>query len=208
MGARLKKRCVPLRVSWTGATVVALLVAAPASAHGESSVTGGFLSGFAHPLNGLDHLLAMVAVGLWGAFLGRPLVYVLPVIFPSVMAVGGILGMMGVAAPPVELGIALSVLLLGGLIAAAQPLPIPAASMIVGLFAIFHGFAHGQELPATADPVGYSAGFVLSTGLLHVTGIGLGLLTQLPGPLRLVPRWLGGMIALAGAWFLYRAAFF
>lgn len=178
--------------------------ATPALAHSESSVAGGFLAGFTHPLYGLDHLLAMVAVGLWGAFLGRPLIYVLPVVFPTVMAIGGILGMSGIMLPPVELGIALSVLLLGGLVAAAQPLPVLAASLIVGLFAIFHGFAHGQELPVTADPVGYSLGFVLSTGLLHIVGIGLGYLTRLPGALALLPRLLGGIIALAGCYFLYK----
>ena len=149
----------------------------------------------------------MLAVVLGAAFLGRPHVYVLPVTFPSVMAVGGILGMMGVAAPPVELGIAVSVLLLGGLVAAAKPLPVLAASAIVGLFAIFHGFAHGQELPVTADPTGYSLGFVLSTGLLHVAGIALGLLTGLRGHLRMIPRVLGGMIALAGIWFVYQATY-
>ncbi len=184
------------------AAFLAVLAAEPALAHGESSVTGGFLSGFAHPLNGLDHLLAMVAVGLWGAFLGRPLIYVLPVVFPTVMAVGGMIGMSGVALPPVELGIALSVLLLGCLVAAAQKLPVWAASAVVAIFAIFHGFAHGQELPLTADPVGYSAGFVISTGLLHVAGIALGLFTRMPGAWRLVPRGLGALIGLAGLYFL------
>ena len=186
------------------ALCLALLAAAPALAHSESSVAGGFLAGFTHPLYGLDHLLAMVAVGLWGAFLGRQLIYILPVIFPTVMAGGAILGMAGFELPPVELGIALSVLLLGGLIAAAQKLPIWAASAIVAVFAIFHGFAHGQELPVAADPVGYSAGFVLSTGLLHVAGIALGALTNLPRPFALIPRLLGGLIALAGLFFLYR----
>jgi urease accessory protein len=121
------------------------------------------------------------------------------------MAGGAILGMAAYELPPVELGIALSVLLLGVLIAAAKSLPIWAASALVGIFAIFHGFAHGQELPVKADPVGYSAGFVLSTGLLHLLGIGLGALTRLPRGFSLVPRYLGGLIALAGAYFLYKA---
>ena len=182
-----------------------ICLASPAWAHSESSVTGGFLAGVSHPLAGLDHLLAMVAVGLWGAFLGRPLIYLLPVIFPSVMAGGAILGMLGTSFPPVEIGIAFSVLLLGGLIAAAQSWPIWAASIVVGIFALFHGYAHGQELPVAADPVGYSLGFVLSTGLLHIFGIGLGFLTRLPGRLAILPRLIGGGIALAGVVFLYRA---
>jgi urease accessory protein len=126
------------------------------------------------------------------------------VIFPAVMAGGAILGMASFELPPVELGIALSVLLLGALIAGAKSLPVWAASAIVAIFAIFHGFAHGQELPVTADPVGYSAGFVLSTGLLHLAGIALGALTSLRPPFALIPRFLGGMIAVAGMFFLYR----
>jgi urease accessory protein len=186
-------------------SLLALIAAGPALAHSESSVAGGFAAGFTHPLYGADHLLAMVAVGLWGAFLGRPLIYILPIVFPTVMAGGAILGMAAFQLPPVELGIALSVLLLGLLIAGAKSLPIWAASALVGFFAIFHGFAHGQELPVTADPVGYSAGFVLSTGLLHLLGVGLGALTLLPRPFALIPRCLGALIALTGTFFLYKA---
>jgi urease accessory protein len=181
-----------------------LIVAEPANAHSESSVAAGFVTGFSHPIYGLDHLLAMVAVGLWGAVLGRPLVYILPIVFPSIMAGGAILGMSGLELPPVELGIALSVLLLGLLIAAKKSLPIWAATTIVGFFAIFHGFAHGKELPITADPVGYSAGFVLATGLLHLLGIGLGALIKLPGRYAVIPQALGALIALAGSYFLYQ----
>lgn len=148
----------------------------------------------------------MVAVGLWGAYLGRPLVYVLPVVFPTVMALGGILGMSGLAMLPVELGIAVSVLLLGTLVAASKSLPAWAACLLVALFGLFHGFAHGQELPVSANPVGYCAGFMLSTGSLHLAGVALGLLTGLSGRLRVVPRILGGGIAVAGLWFVYRAA--
>ncbi len=203
---RWRGEATPIMISRAcAAAFLAGFAAQPAFAHGESSVTGGFLSGFAHPLNGLDHLLAMVAVGLWGAFLGRPLIHVLPVVFPTVMAVGGIIGMAGVEFPPVELGIALSVLLLGGLVAAAQKLPVWSASLVVAIFAVFHGFAHGQELPLTADPVGYSAGFVISTGLLHVAGIALGLFTRMQGPWRFVPRGLGALIGLAGIYFLFGA---
>lgn len=186
------------------AGLAGLAAAAPAWAHDGTGLAGGFISGFLHPVNGPDHLLAMVAVGLWGAFLGRPLVVVLPVVFPAVMAVGGMLGMSNVPLPPVEIGIALSVLLLGGAIALGLRAPVWAASLIVAVFAIFHGYAHGQELPSAADPIGYSAGFVLATGLLHVAGIGLGLLHARPGG-RTVTRGIGGLIAAAGVWFLYGA---
>lgn len=173
-------------------------------AHTGTGLAGGFLSGFMHPFSGFDHLLAMVSVGLWGAFLGRPLIVALPVVFPTVMAVGGVLAMSNVPLPPVEIGIALSVLVLGGLIAAAVRAPVWAACLVVGLFAIFHGYAHGRELPSAADPVGYSVGFVLATGLLHVAGIGLGLLNDRPGG-AVVTRSLGALIAASGVFFLYRA---
>ena len=162
------------------------------------------MSGFTHPLGGIDHLLAMVSVGLWGAFLGRPLIVALPVIFPAVMAIGGVLGMANVPLPPVELGIALSVLVLGALIAGAVRAPVWLACGIVAVFAVFHGYAHGRELPSAADPVGYSVGFVLATGLLHVAGIGLGLLNERPGG-AVVTRGMGLGVAAAGLWFLYRA---
>ena len=175
-----------------------------AAAHTGTGLPGGFVSGFEHPFSGIDHLLAMISVGLWGAFLGRPLIYVLPVVFPAVMVVGAILGMFGVTLPPVEIGIAVSVLVLGGCIALAVKAPIWLASSIVALFALFHGYAHGRELPSAADPIGYSVGFVFATGLLHVTGIGIGLLNELPGGIR-VTRATGAIIATAGLWFLYRA---
>lgn len=189
------------------AGALSLLVAAtagPAFAHTGTGLVGGFASGFRHPLTGFDHLLAMVSVGLWGAFLGRPLIVALPVIFPTVMAFGAVLGMANVPIPPVEIGIALSVLLLGGAIAAAYKAPVWLACLIVAIFAIFHGYAHGKELPSAADPIGYAAGFVLCTGLLHVAGIGIGLLNDRPGGIR-VTRTLGGGVALAGVYFLYTA---
>ncbi|WP_425998005.1 HupE/UreJ family protein [Caulobacter sp. DWR1-3-2b1] len=182
-----------------------VLSAGPAWAHDGTGLAGGFLSGFLHPLGGLDHLLAMVSVGLWGAFLGRPLVIALPVVFPALMAVGGVLGMANAPMPPVEIGIAVSVLVLGAAIAGAIRAPVWAASLIVAVFAIFHGYAHGQELPSTADPVGYSVGFVLATGLLHVAGIGLGLLNTRPGGM-VITRSMGGLVTLAGGYFLFLAA--
>ncbi len=146
----------------------------------------------------------MVSVGLWGAFLGRPLIVVLPVLFPAVMAIGGVLGMAGVPLPPVELGIAFSVLVLGGMIAFAVRAPVWLASLLVAFFAIFHGYAHGAELPSAADPVGYSVGFMLSTGLLHLVGIAVGLLADRPGG-RIAVRAIGGLIAAIGAYFIVQA---
>lgn len=179
-------------------------MAGAAEAHSGTGLAGGFVPGFLHPFGGFDHLLAMVSVGLWGAFLGRPLLVLLPMLFPAVMAFGGALGIAGVPLPPVEIGIALSVLVLGALIACAVRAPIWLACMIVAGFAIFHGYAHGKELPSAADPVAYSLGFVLATGLLHLAGIALGALNTRRGG-TIVTRVLGGGIALAGVLFLTRA---
>ena len=186
------------------AATAGLAVAGPAAAHAGTGLPGGIVSGFLHPLTGADHLLAMVSVGLWGAFLGRPLIYALPVVFPTVMVAGAAMGMLGIPAPPVQIGIALSVLVLGLCIALAVRAPVWAAAVIVAAFALFHGYAHGQELPSAADPVGYSLGFVLATGLLHVAGIGLGTLKARPGG-ELLIRGLGGAVALAGGGFLLTA---
>lgn len=176
-------------------------LAAPAMAHDGTGLAGGFAAGFVHPLSGLDHMLAMVSVGLWGAFLGRPLVVALPMLFPGAMVIGGAIGMLGVPVPPVEIGIAISVLVLGAMILFAVRAPVLVACAIVTVFALFHGYAHGMELPSAADPVGYSAGFVLCTGLLHLVGIAIGTLRNVPmGTLAL--RGAGGAIALSGIWFL------
>lgn len=182
----------------------ALIIADPAAAHTGTGLAGGFVSGFRHPLGGFDHLLAMVSVGLWGAFLGRPLNYTLPVIFPTVMVTGAAMAMFGIPLPPVEIGIALSVLVLGGCIALSFEAPVWAASFIVTTFAVFHGYAHGKELPSAADPIGYSAGFVFATGLLHMLGIGIGFLNHWPGGV-VVTRSVGGVIGTVGVWFLYKA---
>ena len=181
-----------------------VLIGTPAMAHTGTGLAGGFASGFTHPLTGPDHLLAMVSVGLWGAFLGRPLIYALPVIFPGVMVIGAALGMFAVPLPTVEIGVALSVLVLGACIALSLRAPVWVASAIVAAFAIFHGYAHGRELPSAADPVGYSVGFVLATGMLHVAGIGIGFLNDRPRGV-IVTRGLGAAIGVAGVCFLYRA---
>ncbi len=194
-----------VRGGWiVGTAGFALLLCNPAAAHMGTGLPGGFVSGFRHPFSGIDHLLAMISVGLWGAFLGRPLIYALPVVFPAMMVVGAILGMFVVPLPPVELGIALSVVVLGGCIALSLRAPVWAASIIVAVFAVFHGYAHGKELPSAADPVSYSAGFVLATGLLHVAGIGLGLLNDLPNGV-VATRSMGAVIAAVGIGLLYRA---
>lgn len=181
-----------------------LSLSSRAFAHDGANLTGGFQTGFLHPLSGLDHMLAMISVGLWGAALGRPLIIVLPVLFPIIMALGGGLGVAGVAMPPVEAGIALSVLVLGMMVALAVKAPVPVACAIVAFFALFHGYAHGREAPSTADPIGYSAGFVLSTGLLHLVGIAIGRLNITPmGAIGV--RVAGAAIALIGIWFLTEA---
>ena len=182
----------------------AAAVSTPALAHTGTGLPGGFESGFVHPFTGWDHLLAMVSVGIWGAFLGRPLVYALPVIFPITMVGGAALGMFGISMPPVETGIAVSLLVLGLCICLAIEASVGVACAIVATFANFHGYAHGAELPSAADPVGYSLGFVLATGLLHVTGIGIGFVNEWPKGI-VVTRGLGGAVAAAGSWYLYRA---
>lgn len=188
---------------WANAAiaVVAVLVSAtPALAH-AGAIDGGLIGGFTHPLFGPDHVVAMVAVGLWGAFLGQPAIWLLPVVFPLVMAFGGALGILGVPIPHVETGIALSAIVLGAMVVFALRPPLWIAAVLVGAFAIFHGHAHGVELPASADPVAFSIGFVVATGLLHVTGIAFGLLARWPAG-RIAVRVAGGAIALAGFAFL------
>lgn len=170
----------------------------------HDGAAGGFANGFLHPLFGWDHVVAMVAVGLWGAFLGAPALWLLPVVFPLVMAFGGALGVLGLPLPGVEVGIALSAMALGGAVAAAWRAPWALAAGLAGLFAIFHGHAHGTELPQAADPLAYSLGFVVATGLLHLAGIGLGLATRAPAG-RVAVRVAGAGIALAGAAFLWAA---
>lgn len=180
---------------------VLLLVAGTASAHTGDVSGAGFLRGFEHPITGWDHVAAMVAVGLWGAFLGAPAIWLLPVTFPLVMAIGGALGVAGVPIPGVETGIAVSAIVIGGSVLLALRPPLWIAAVIVGVFAIFHGFAHGQEMPLAASPIAYAAGFVLATGLLHLCGIAIGLLTRTPAGTVAV-RGLGAVIALAGIGFL------
>ena len=177
-----------------------VLLTAPVFAH-TGSVAGGFAGGFAHPLFGPDHVVAMVAVGLWGMFLGAPAIWLLPVVFPVVMALGGVIGILGIAIPWVETGIALSAVVLGLMVALGARPPLVVAAALVGAFAIFHGHAHGAELPAGVDAVAYSVGFVVATGLLHIAGIGFGAIAHWPAG-RIAVRMAGGAIAIAGVMFL------
>ncbi len=174
-----------------------------ASAHTEGGGAGGFTSGFTHPLTGLDHIVAMVAVGLWGAFLGGRAMWMLPVVFPMVMAVGGALGVVGVELPGVEMGIALSGVVMGLMVTLAARPPVWVAAVIVGVFAIFHGHAHGAEMPESANALAYAIGFVISTGLLHLAGIAFGLLGKWPWG-RVAIRAGGGLIAAVGVGFLFK----
>lgn len=185
-------------------TVAATLWPALAWAHVESGRAEGLLAGLRHPVSGLDHVLAMVSVGLWGAQLGPPAVWLLPVTFPVVMAFGGMLGLAGVPLPGVEIGIALSGLFLGLAVLVEWRPPLWAAALVVGFFAVFHGHAHGTELPAGASGVLYSIGFVAATGTLHAVGIGIGAIHRW-GWGKVALRAAGGAVAAAGAFFLWRA---
>lgn len=182
------------------ALVTLTLISSNSFAHTEAGVAGGLISGFLHPIFGLDHLVAMVAVGLWGAQLKQPAIWLLPITFPVLMAVGGVLGVAGVALPAVEIGIAVSALILGLVVAFSVKAPLWVAALIVGFFAIFHGHAHGTELPGAANPLAYGVGFVVSTGLLHLAGILLGLITKWPNGARTIQA-MGGLIAALGAYF-------
>lgn len=183
-------------------SVPALLLASQAQAHTGDGAVGGFLSGFTHPILGWDHVVAMVAVGLWGTFLGKPSIWLLPVVFPLVMAFGGALGVLGIPVPAVETGIALSGVVLGLLVAFGVRAPIWLAAVLVGVFAIFHGHAHGTELPEAANPFAYGIGFVIGTGLLHLGGVGFGFLSRYAAG-RIAVRGAGGVIAAVGGAFLF-----
>jgi urease accessory protein len=171
---------------------------------GQGDIAGGFSSGFVHPINGWDHVLAMVAVGIWGAQLGRPAIWALPVTFPMVMAFGGVLGAFGIAIPGIEAGIAISALALGSAIAFAARPPLALAAAIVAIFAVFHGHAHGTELPESANAMAYSLGFVMATGLLHAFGIAIGEVNRQKHGANVL-RVIGAMIGAGGVYFLFAA---
>ena len=188
----------------TSAVFLVLLSSQLAQAHIQKGEAAGFLTGVRHPLSGLDHVLAMIAVGLWGAQLGAPAIWVLPVAFPMVMAFGGMLGLMGVPLKGTEYGIAASAILLGAAVLLELRPPLAAAAALVGFFAIFHGYAHGTELPPGQSGLLYSMGFVMATGCLHAVGIGIGTVHRWQWGQTFV-RVAGGVVAAAGVFFLWRA---
>ena len=172
-------------------------------AHVEAGVSGsgGFLSGVLHPVTGLDHVVAMVAVGLWGAILGAPAIWILPIAFPLVMTFGALLGVIGIPIPNIEIGIATSGIILGAMVATNARPPLVIAFLLISLFAILHGHPHGDALPDFGVPILYTAGFVISTGLLHLAGVLLGLLYCWSAG-RIVVRGTGSVIALVGCYYL------
>jgi urease accessory protein len=182
------------------------MVLAPriAFAHTEKGAAAGFVAGFHHPLSGWDHILAMVAVGLWGAQLGAPAIWILPVTFPMMMAFGGFLGLVGIPLPGIEVGIALSAIVLGLAVTLEWRPKIAVAMAIVAVFAIFHGYAHESELAPGTSALAYSLGFVVATGFLHGVGIAIGLAHRWPAG-RQVVRAAGAFVLAAGLFFLWRA---
>ena len=184
---------------------VSLVLVYPAAlaAH-EGGSAAGLLSGLSHPISGFDHVLAMVAVGIWGAQLGQPAIWTLPVTFPMVMALGGMLGLLGLPLPGVEVGIGLSAVLLGLMVTLERRPGLALAGALVAFFAVFHGHAHGAELPEGQSGLLYSIGFVVSTGTLHGLGIALGLTHRWAWG-RLGLRVAGAGIMVAGAWFIWSA---
>lgn len=168
---------------------------------GQGDVGGGFVAGIAHPVLGLDHVVAMIAVGMWGAQLGAPAIWVLPVTFPLVMALGGALGALGVPIPGIEIGIAVSAIALGAMVLLAARPPLWIAALLVAVFAVFHGHAHGAELPESVNVIAYSIGFVVATGALHALGILIGVIHRWPAGAKAL-RAGGGVIAAFGLYFL------
>jgi urease accessory protein len=186
------------------ALLLVLLWAETALAHVQRGEAAGFLSGLRHPISGLDHVLAMVAVGLWGAQLGAPAIWLLPVAFPLVMAMGAMFGLMGMPLPGIEYGIAASAILLGAAVMFEVRPPLALAAIMVGFFAVFHGHAHGTELPPGQSALLYSMGFVMATGCLHAAGIGIGTVYRWPWG-QTVLRVAGTVIAMGGVFFMWKA---
>jgi len=191
------------------ARVAALLftagfLAQPTYAHVEEGAAAGFVTGLRHPVSGLDHVLAMIAVGLWGAQLGAPAVWLLPVTFPMMMAMGAMLSLLGVPIPGTEIGIAASAILLGAAVMSEMRPRLAVAAVLIAFFAIFHGYAHGSESPDGQSGLLYSMGFIVATGCLHGVGISIGLIHRWTWGQRLL-RLAGGGVAVAGALFMWRA---
>ncbi|GAB6054134.1 HupE/UreJ family protein [Magnetospira thiophila] len=183
------------------AAAVLVAAATPALAHTGAGSVSGFSAGFGHPVGGLDHVLAMVAVGILAAQMGGKSMWFVPASFVGMMIVGGLFGMIGVPVPFVEIGIVGSVIVLGGVIAAGRQMPMGLAMALVGVMAIFHGHAHGTEMPVNASGLEYGVGFAVATTTLHAAGIGLSIAVQKMAE-KIAPiavRVGGGGIAAAGA---------
>lgn len=175
-----------------------------AHAHVQQGQAVSFWTGLEHPWSGFDHILAMIAVGLWGAQLGNPAIWTLPITFPLVMSLGAMMGLLGIPLPGIEIGIAASAIVLGIMVLGEVRPKLTVAVILVGCFAVFHGHAHGTELPAGQSGLLYSMGFVMATGCLHGIGISIGLIHRWPvGKLAL--RGVGGLIAAMGVFFLWQA---
>jgi urease accessory protein len=183
-----------------------LCLAWPVLAHdGAVLPYGSFMAGITHPVLGADHFLAMVSVGVVSAQIGGRAIWTVPATFVSVMGLGGLLGMQDVRLGAIEFGIAFSVLVLGSAIAADKRLPVAVAMVAVAVFAVFHGYAHGGEMPQVAEPVRYAVGFLTGTAMLHVTGLVIGDISQHYEPGKRALRAAGAMIAVLGCVFLYSA---
>ncbi len=168
-----------------------------AFAHAPDGAGSGFFTGFLHPILGLDHLIVTVAVGLWGAFLSDGALWILPILFPTITAVGAAIGIFGLEVPLIGFVIALSGVVLGALIALRFKVQLSVAMILVGIFALFHGYAHGTEMPGHISASTYGAGFVIGTGLLHLAGNAIGFATRPPrGELNV--RNCGGVILVIG----------
>jgi urease accessory protein len=187
------------RIGLVALLAIVAVVLGPRAAFAHTGVgpADDLLHGLEHPLTGLDHILAMFAVGLWAAQRGGRAIWFVPLTFVLVMTLGAALGMSGVSLPFVEQGIVLSVIILGIFIAAAVRLPLSVSACIVGLFALIHGYAHGAEIPSSASGISYALGFAAATTLIHAAGISVGLLTQRRHYSQLV-RFAGAAIALCG----------
>jgi len=186
--------------------ITALLPGAALAHEGASLPYGSFLGGLTHPVLGMDHFLAMVSVGIVSAQMGGRAIWTVPATFVAVMAFGGLLGFIDVGLSAIEVGIAFSVLVLGGAIALDKTVPTVFAMGAVGVFAVFHGYAHGAEMPAMANPYTYVAGFMTGTILLHLMGVVIGDISRHYENGKLALRVAGGAIAGTGAWFLVGAA--
>ena len=184
----------------------ALAIAPSAWSHdGTTLPYGSFLSGLTHPVLGLDHLLAMVSVGILSAQIGGKAIWTVPATFVVIMALGGFLGWVDIGLTAIEVGIAFSVLALGTAIAVDRRVPLVAAMSVVGVFAVFHGYAHGAEMPTVAKPVTYALGFMTGTAMLHLAGVVIGDISQHYAKGKIMLRAAGVAIAGTGAFFLLGA---